>query len=415
MSDQPRQVLLLYAESRFLPAIVEADSAFRSTVSSGLGAPVNFRTEFLDLPPTPSAAYERRLWDLLRLKYQDVHLDLIAVFAPRALRFALDYRAELAPGAPIVFMAVDSVGDLELPRDVTGVLMTLDSIDTLGAALRLQPETRRVVVVAGNLRARQALPGLGAGGVCRRAGPARVHVRDGPAAGSGGGETGRPARWDHRVPGLISPGQRRSNRLDARGSGAIGREIEGAHLWAQLHPHGARDSRWSSHRLREAGRQGRRARAAAAPGRAARTRRHRDAKHEYLRVRLAAAQALGAQGESAASGQRDPIPGAVGVGAVPVADHRDAGRGPARVSADRRPGGPAGAAEARGGRGGRAARAARPRPARDGRGGAGGHAGARDQPAARRDREQCRGGVPARGPGGAEADGPAGNAGRYHR
>ncbi len=147
--DQPRQVLLLYAESRFLPAIVEADLAFRSTVASGLGAPVNFRTEFLDLPPTPSAAYTRRLWDLLRLKYQDVHFDLIAVFASRALRFALDSRAELAPGAPIVFMAVDSLGDLELPGDVTGALMTLDSIDTLGAALRLQPETRRVVVVGG--------------------------------------------------------------------------------------------------------------------------------------------------------------------------------------------------------------------------------------------------------------------------
>jgi hypothetical protein len=33
-SDRPRQVLLLYAESRLLPAIVEADAAFRSTVAS---------------------------------------------------------------------------------------------------------------------------------------------------------------------------------------------------------------------------------------------------------------------------------------------------------------------------------------------------------------------------------------------
>jgi hypothetical protein len=40
-------------------------------------------------------------------------------------------------------------GDLELPRDVTGVQMSIDAMDTLGAALRLQPETRRVVVVGG--------------------------------------------------------------------------------------------------------------------------------------------------------------------------------------------------------------------------------------------------------------------------
>jgi hypothetical protein len=148
-SDLPRQVLLLYAESRLLPALVEADAAFRSTVASSLGAPVVFHTEFLDLPPTPSAAYEHRLRDLLRVKYQDVHLDLIMALASTELRVARDYRAELGPGVPIVVMAVDPVGNLTLPSDVTGVLMIPDWMDTLGAALRLQPETRGVVVVSG--------------------------------------------------------------------------------------------------------------------------------------------------------------------------------------------------------------------------------------------------------------------------
>jgi len=149
-SDRPRHVLLLYAESRLLPAVVEADAAFRSTVSSSLGAPVVFHTEFLDLPPTQSPAFERHLRDLLRVKYQDVHLDLVMAAAARALRIALDYRADLAPTAPIVFLAVDAAGALKLPPDVTGVLLTLDWMDTLGAALRLQPETRHVVVVGGS-------------------------------------------------------------------------------------------------------------------------------------------------------------------------------------------------------------------------------------------------------------------------
>ena len=147
--DRHRQVLLLYAESRLAPGLVAADAGFRSAVSSDFGAPVDFRTEFLDLPPTPDAGYGRRLRDLLRLKYKDVHLDLVVVLAARALRSALEYRAELGPSVPIVFMGVDSPGDLELPGDVTGVQMSLDAMDTLGAALRLQPETRRVVVVGG--------------------------------------------------------------------------------------------------------------------------------------------------------------------------------------------------------------------------------------------------------------------------
>src|SRR4030095_2553212 len=147
--DGLRQVLLLYAESRLLPAIVSADATFRSTLSSSLGAPVDFRTEFLDLPATPNAPYERRLRDLLRLKYEGVHFDLVVVLAVRALRIALDYRGELAPGAPVVFMAGDAIDLPALPPEVAGVFFNLDWMDTLGAALRLQPETRHVVVVGG--------------------------------------------------------------------------------------------------------------------------------------------------------------------------------------------------------------------------------------------------------------------------
>jgi hypothetical protein len=174
--DRHRQVLLLYAESRLLPAIVSADATFRSTLSSNLGAPVDFRTEFLDLPATPNAPYERRLRDLLRLKYEGVHFDLVVVLAVRALRIALDYRGELAPGAPVVFMAVDAIDLPELPPDVTGVLLNLDWMDTLGAALRLQPETRHVVVVGGRPRSTSASwprPGRHLP-VCRRRSRSRI-------------------------------------------------------------------------------------------------------------------------------------------------------------------------------------------------------------------------------------------------
>jgi len=149
VSDRHAQVLLLYAESRLAPAFTVVDAAFRSTITSGFGAPVDFRTEFLDLPATPNPEFERHLRDLIRSKYRNLRFDQVMAFGPRALRMALDYRAELAPGVPIVFMGVDSVDDFELPADVTGVLFTFSWMDTLDAALRLQPDTRRVVVVAG--------------------------------------------------------------------------------------------------------------------------------------------------------------------------------------------------------------------------------------------------------------------------
>ena len=101
-------------------------------------------------------------------------------FGPRALRMALDYRAQLAPGVPIVFMGVDSVDDFALPGDVTGVLFTFAWMDTLDAALRLQPETRPRGHGRGNRPARQALVGRGSQGICRRAGSSRVYLTDLP-------------------------------------------------------------------------------------------------------------------------------------------------------------------------------------------------------------------------------------------
>src|SRR5262249_60208294 len=71
--------------------------------------------------------------------------------ASRALRFAVQNRAALFPGAPIVFVSVDrtALGDLPLADDVTGIWLNVDWAGTLDAALHLQPETRRVVLITG--------------------------------------------------------------------------------------------------------------------------------------------------------------------------------------------------------------------------------------------------------------------------
>lgn len=144
-------VLLLYAEARLLPAIVATDLSIRSTLQSGSESPVHFYTEYLDLSWFPGEGHERQLRNLLRQKYADRKLDLVIPAGAHALRFALKHRASLFPGVPIVFCAVDkpSVAGLELGPDVTGVWMFVDWSATLDVALRLQPDTRRVIVVQG--------------------------------------------------------------------------------------------------------------------------------------------------------------------------------------------------------------------------------------------------------------------------
>src|SRR5262249_12448773 len=64
---------------------------------------------------------------------------------------ALQHRARLFPGVPIVFDAVDrhAASDIALPADVTGLWLSISWSGTLQAARRLQPATTRAVVVTG--------------------------------------------------------------------------------------------------------------------------------------------------------------------------------------------------------------------------------------------------------------------------
>ena len=144
-------VLLAYAPRRLLPALVDLDESIRSTIQGQSSRPVTLHTEFLDLDGGREAAYEEKLLELLRLKYAGTKLDLIVSGTSRALRFLLAHRDNLFPGVPIVFTAVEKKTgvDFVLPPDVTGVWVEIDWRGTLEAALQLQPQTRRVVVVGG--------------------------------------------------------------------------------------------------------------------------------------------------------------------------------------------------------------------------------------------------------------------------
>jgi len=150
-NQRPLNVLLLFASPRLTPAQIAIDEAFRSTLTSRVSAPVYFYTEYLDLTLFRGDEPRPELRELLTQKYHSVKLDLVVAVASRALRFAVQNRAALFPGAPVVFVSVDrtALGDLPLADDVTGIWLNVDWAGTLDAALRLQPETRRVVLITG--------------------------------------------------------------------------------------------------------------------------------------------------------------------------------------------------------------------------------------------------------------------------
>jgi hypothetical protein len=148
----PRNVLLLHAYPRLSPPVVSVDEAFRSTLAAESPFPVYFYTEYLDLTLFDGDAPQRELRALLRRKYATRNIDLIVAAGSRALRVAVHNRADLFSGAPVVFLGVDrsNVADLRLGIDITGTWLRQDWVETLELARRLEPATRRAVVVAGS-------------------------------------------------------------------------------------------------------------------------------------------------------------------------------------------------------------------------------------------------------------------------
>ena len=146
---QPR-VLMLYSNERLLPANIAVDEAIRATFESELAVPAEFYTEFLDVDRFPGETQQERARDFLNDKYRERPPDVIIAGGSSALNFLIRYRAKLFPLVPLVHCGVTPNGLPEsMPDDLmVGTLHAVDMTDTLKLALRLQPDTRRVVILS---------------------------------------------------------------------------------------------------------------------------------------------------------------------------------------------------------------------------------------------------------------------------
>jgi PAS domain S-box-containing protein len=148
-TSPPKTVLVLYS---FTDRKVQDElEILKSTTRSRVGTPVDFHVEYLGSARFDAPGYEKGVIESLASVYGGKKIDLvIADFYP-ALRFAVDHRQELFPGAPIVFSTVPPkrLEGQKLWPGVTGVTMDVDLQGTIDLALQLHPDTKNAVVVVG--------------------------------------------------------------------------------------------------------------------------------------------------------------------------------------------------------------------------------------------------------------------------
>jgi signal transduction histidine kinase len=144
-----KRVLSIHGGTESFPGNVRFDATLRQTLLSDPTIEVDSYAEFLETEEFGVTA-ETSLRDYIRAKFRDRRLDAVIVNTAPAVAFALRYRADLFPNLPIVFVATSPPAALlrgEVPG-VTGVVREPSQTETVELALKLQPRTTRIHVVA---------------------------------------------------------------------------------------------------------------------------------------------------------------------------------------------------------------------------------------------------------------------------
>jgi len=124
----------------------------QSAIRSGSPDRITFYEEYMDLAQHSGDDYLSLVRSFYRQKYQGQRFDLIIAQAGSVLNFLTKYGEELFPGTPTVFGTVEKsrIEGLKLGPNITGVVRDAGFVATLEAALRMQPDTRNIVVVSGS-------------------------------------------------------------------------------------------------------------------------------------------------------------------------------------------------------------------------------------------------------------------------
>ncbi|HKR38660.1 MAG TPA: ATP-binding protein [Paraburkholderia sp.] len=148
---EPARVVILVGADPLQPAALVQIKALRNMLETSAphGAEVyldaidGFRFGTDDLSPEFLA--------LLKKKYAAQRIDLIVGLGNHAADFALQYHAQLWPGAPVLLSSVPEewFGRHALPAGFSHVPFRIDVTKTLAIAEELQPDARHLVVIGG--------------------------------------------------------------------------------------------------------------------------------------------------------------------------------------------------------------------------------------------------------------------------
>ena len=148
-----KQVLILHSFAFAQPVYKIIDEALiKSFVAGGLNFS-NLYFEFLDLARNPGQNYRNELTSIFRQKYQERKFDLVVALHQQSLEFLVKEGQSFYPEGPIICILGDPVPDIQhsdSKRPLIYLPFSIDIISTVKAIFTLQPDTQKIVVLAGS-------------------------------------------------------------------------------------------------------------------------------------------------------------------------------------------------------------------------------------------------------------------------
>jgi len=148
---RPKRVLIISTGSRLSPGFALVDRGILEALGKIPSPPIETYAENLDILRFPTERFQRIFTEYLTEKYAEQPPDLIVLVFVGNLGIAGKLLQQLFPGTPVIVagfteeeVRTDQFGPL-----VSGIAQRVDPRATLELIVRLQPETRRIIVIGG--------------------------------------------------------------------------------------------------------------------------------------------------------------------------------------------------------------------------------------------------------------------------
>jgi PAS domain S-box-containing protein len=147
---RPKGALVLIWNGKDDPKNAPLEKGIQEGLGSAPDGSYEYYPEYLEDNRFPEEKQSLAMRDYLRQKYGDDRIGVILAPTAPSLNFLLKYRSELFPKTPIVFHTSDRAkADNKADANSVAVLVDNPYRNTIDMALKLQPDTGEILIIAG--------------------------------------------------------------------------------------------------------------------------------------------------------------------------------------------------------------------------------------------------------------------------